>query len=62
MYRLARLALILSCPLFAIARHYQWGGQWLMVPIFASGVGSVVMMMYERRLKHADDPAVLDLR
>jgi len=62
MYRLSRLALILSCPVFAIARHYEWGGKWLMVPILASGIGGVIMMIHERRLKGADDPAVLDLR
>ena len=62
MYRLFRLALILSCPLFAIARHYQWGGKWLMVPTFVSGVGGAIMLMHERRLKGVDDPAVLDLR
>jgi hypothetical protein len=47
--------------LFFAARLAGWDSPWFGPGAFALGVSAVVIALYERREKGADDPAVLDL-
>lgn len=48
------------CLLYG-ARLAGWDSPWFGIGFFALGVGGVVIALYERREKGADDPVVLDL-
>ena len=62
MHQLSRWILSLACLLLFLVSWSDWGGPWLGVLAFASGVGAVVLELYERRLRKADELSTLNIQ
>ena len=62
MHRLSRWILSLACPILFLVSWSDWGGPWLGVLIVAMGVGAVVLELYERRLRKADELVTLNIQ
>jgi hypothetical protein len=62
MHRLSRWGLSLSCLVLYLVSWPDWAGPWLGVLAFASGVGAVILELYERRLRKADELVTLNIQ